>query len=54
MAGVVLSAFYPNNYMNLGQCAISISVPINYTIMLVADYFNTESCCDYLEAGFVF
>ena len=50
MSGVVLSAFYPNNYMNLGRCEISVTVPINHTIMLVADDFNTELCCDYLEA----
>jgi len=49
MSGVIISGFYPNNYMNLGRCETSITVPTNFTVMLVANDFNTELCCDYLE-----
>ena len=54
MSGIILSAFYPSNYMNLGRCAISITVPINHTIMLIADYFDTDPVGDYLAVRFNF
>ena len=54
MSGTVLSPFYPSNYINLGRCEISVTVPINHTIMLVANFFHTDLCCDYLAARSTF